>query len=248
MNSTALSGYTRLEGAVPVVYVPQARERAGEVRRLLEAGSEALSDALEMETPALEAMLVTEADRDKAPRENSRAYPAGFPYFTRSAQPPVLVLPDRLSPVFKPRTAAAYPLAAWHELAHAFLLQREVVKTPAWLGELVPQASSATVARRTGSPLQEHLAQIDCEPGFTIQGLQGQTGAEQQMDFQNLLLLLGAAALEEFGEGFLRRIVHTLWAETDPVGERRAEEMLANALGPGGRDWLRSRPEFREEV
>ena len=67
------------------------------------------------------------------------------------------------------------------------------------------------------------------------------------MSFQNLLLLLGAAALEEFGEGFLRRIFHTLWEEGEIVDEGRAEELLGGALGPGGREWLLSRPEFWED-
>jgi hypothetical protein len=64
------------------------------------------------------------------------------------------------------------------------------------------------------------------------------------MSFQNLLLALGAAALEEFGEGFLGRLVRALREERQVVGEGRADELLAGALGPGGREWLVSRPEF----
>jgi hypothetical protein len=33
----------------------------------------------------------------------------------------------------------------------------------------------------------------------------------------------------------------------DIVDEERAEELLADALGPGGREWLASRPEFQED-
>jgi hypothetical protein len=64
------------------------------------------------------------------------------------------------------------------------------------------------------------------------------------MAFQNLLLALGDAAVEEFGEGFLRALAHALWEETDVVGEERAQALLADSLGPGGREWLASRPEF----
>jgi hypothetical protein len=42
----------------------------------------------------------------------------------------------------------------------------------------------------------------------------------------------------------LRVLARALWAEEDVVDERRAEELLAVALGPGGREWLASRPEF----
>ena len=136
------------------------------------------------------------------------------------------------------------PLAVWHELAHAFLLSREVVRAPAWLGEFVPQAASAALARRLGLPLEDHLSRIDGQPGFTVRGFRGPAVAEAQMSFQNLLLLLGVAALERFGEDFLLRIVHALWQEDDVVDEERAEELLADALGPGGREWLASRPEF----
>jgi hypothetical protein len=153
------------------------------------------------------------------------------------------VLPETLSPAIKPRTKATLPLTVWHELAHAFLLRRKVPRTPAWLRELIPQALSAAVARRVGV-LAQHLSEVDREPGFTVRGLKGHAGAEEQMAFQNLLLLLGDAALDEFGEGFLRRLVRDLWAETDVVDEARAEELLARALGERGLEWLRSRPEF----
>lgn len=68
--------------------------------------------------------------------------------------------------------------------------------------------------------------------------------AGQQMAFQNLLLLLGTSAVEEFGDRFLERLVYGLWEETEVVGEERAEELLADALGPGGREWLQARAEF----
>ena len=245
MRSPAtLPAYERLDGVIPVVHAAGMKQQAAEARRLLETGTGALSALLAMEPPELDAFLVTDEDWNEAPRENARAYPPGLPYFTRSVRPPALVLPATLSPVFRPRTQATYPLVVWHELAHAFLLRREVVRTPPWLREFVPQAASAAVARRTRLPLEEHLNGIDREPGFTIRDLGGHVGADEQMAFQNLLLLLGAAAMEEFGDGFLKRLINALWEEADIVNEERAEELLANALGPGGREWLASRPEF----
>ena len=233
-----------MNGELPVVYAPGIEERASEVRQLLEAGSGALSALLEVEPPELEAILVADEDWSEAPREGEHAYPKGLPYFTRSIRPPALVLPATLSPVFGPRTQATYPLVVWHELSHAFLLQREMVRTPTWLGEFLPQAASAAVARRVGLPLDDHLSMIDREPGFTIRGLRGQADAGEQMAFQNLLLVLGADVVEEFGDGFLKRLVRALWEETDVVHEERAEELLTDALGPGGWKWLASRPEF----
>ena len=95
----------------------------------------------------------------------------GSPTSPARVEPPALVLPDELSTAFRPRTTATLPLTVWHELAHAFLLGREVVRTPAWLGEFVPQAASAAVARRVGLPLEEHLSRIDREPGIHRAGL-----------------------------------------------------------------------------
>ena len=214
------------------------------MRGQLARGSDALTGILGAEAPELSALLVATEDWEGAPRENEHSYPQGLPYFTRSVEPPALVLPEELSPVFRPRTDSLLPLTIWHELAHAFLLDEEVVRTPVWLGELVPQAASAAVARRVGLPLEEHLGRVDPDPGFTVRGFAGPTGAGEQMKFQNLLLHFGAAALGEFGEGFLGRIFYALWDERDVVGEARAEELLAGALGPGGREWLRSKPEF----
>ena len=243
-SSAILPGYERLDGLIPVVHMPGTEETAAELRRLLEAGAEALSQILDVEPPELEAMLIAHKDWNEAPRENAHAYPWGLPYFTRSVRPPALVLPASLSPAFRPRTEATYPLVVWHELSHAFLLQREVIRLPTWLAEFVAQAASAAVARRVGLSLDEHLSRIDPEPGFTVRGLRGHADADRQMAFQNLLLLLGASAVEKFGDGFLKRLVRALWKETDIVNEKRAEELLVEALGSGGRKWLLSRPEF----
>jgi hypothetical protein len=229
---------------VPVLHAPRLAEKAGEVQGYLAQGYRTLAEVLSVEPPEIAALLVADEDWDEAPRENAQPYPPGLPYFTRSVEPPALVLPEGLSSVFRPRTQATLPLTVWHELAHAFLLRQEVVRTPAWLREFVPQAASAAVARRVGHSLVEHLPRIDRGAGFTVREFRGQASAGDQMTFQNLLLLLGAAAIEEFGDGFLKKLVHALWEEDEVVDEAQAEELLEDALGPGGREWLVSRPEF----
>jgi hypothetical protein len=234
-----------LGGVIPVTYPPGLTRRAAEVRDLLEVGTTSLSELLDVEPPPIEALLVADEDWGEAPRENERPYPPGLPYFTRAASPPTLVLPVTLSPAFRPRTGATGALVLWHELAHAFVLREPVPRTPPWLREFLPQALSAALARRAGLPLDEHLKEIDRDgAGLTVRGSSGGGDAERQMAFQNLLLALGAAAVEEFGEGFLGELAHALWSERGVVGEGRAEELLADSLGPGGREWLLSRPEF----
>jgi hypothetical protein len=227
-----------------MLHAPQLAKLTREIRNYVTQGSGALATILDEEPPDLAALVVADEDWREAPRETARPYPPGLPYFTRSVEPPALVLPETLSAAFRPRTEATLPLTVWHELAHAFLLRSEVVRTPAWLGEFVSQATAAAVARRVGLPLEGYLSEIDRKPGFTVRGFGGLAGASEKMSFQNLLLLLGAAALEEFGEGFVGRVVRALREETEVVGEERAEELLAGALGPGGRAWLASRPEF----
>lgn len=243
--SSALPGYERLEGgALAVVHPPELTRRAEEVRDVLEVGTDSLSELLGVQPPEIEALLVADEDWGEAPRENARPYPPGLPYFTRAASPPLVVLPVTLSPAFRPRSAATEALVLWHELAHAFVLRDPLPRTPAWLREFLPQALSAAVARRAGLPLDEHLKEIDRDPGFTVRTFGGRTDSARQMAFQNLLLALGAAAVEAFGEGFLRELAQAQWNEREPVGEDRAEELVVTSLGPGGREWLLSRPEF----
>ena len=238
------AGYNHLDGKVPVLYAPHLGARARQVGEYLGEGYTALCGMLSVGPPEIAALLVADEDWRQAPRDNAHPYPPGLPYFTRSVEPPVLVLPEALSPVFGPRTEATLPLTVWHELAHAFLLSREVVRTPAWLGEFVPQAAAAVIARSTGLSLDAHLSQIEGEPGFTVRSLRGPTGPEDQMSFQNLLLVLAEAALDAFGEALLPRLFYGLWEQDEIVDEERAGELLADALGPGGREWLASRPEF----
>ena len=243
-RGAAPPGYERLVGAVPVVHAPRLEDKAREVRGYLAEGYGTLTKILSVESPVMIALLVADEDWKDASRDNARPYPPGLPYFTRSVEPPALVLPEGLSQVFRPRTAATLPLAAWHELAHAFLLSREVVRAPAWLGEFVPQAALAAIARTAGLSLEDHLSRIEKEPGYTVRDFRGPAGARDQMSFQNLLLLLSAAALKDFGEGFLSRLFHALWEEDGIVDGERAEDLLAGALGSGGREWLASRAEF----
>lgn len=230
-------------GAVPVSFSPGVEDLAAEVMRHLDAGVPAMSEVFGVEPPELRAVVVADADWNDAPRESERPYPRGLPYFTRSTEPPSLVLPETLSPAIRPRTGATLPLAVWHELAHAFLLKDPVVKTPAWLREFVPQTASAAVARREGVPLEEHLEKAE-RPGFRVREFDGPATAEEQMSFQNLLLALGASALDAFGEAFLTRLVHGIRAEEEIVGEERATAMLAEALGESGEAWLEGREEF----
>lgn len=244
MTGTAPQRYETLEGAVPVFYSPGSETPAKDVKRYLDAGIAVLPEVLNVETPRLKALLVASGDWTTAPRENETPYPPGLPYFTRTTEPSTLVLPEELSPAIQPRTETTLPLAVWHELAHAFILQRPIVKAPAWLREFVPQAASAAVAKREGLPLEAHLKRIDARPGFGVREFGGVASARDQMRFQNLLLLLALAALEEFGDSFLKRLVHELWDETDVVNEERAEELLAGSLGSGGRKWLETREEF----
>jgi hypothetical protein len=246
-REAAPPGYERLDAELPLLYAPRLAGKAASLSCYLAQGYRTLGRIISVEPPRIVAYLVAGEDWNDAPRDNMRPYPPGLPYFTRSVEPPALVLPEELSTAFRPRTAATLPLTVWHELAHAFLLGQEVVRTPAWLREFVPQAASAAVARRVGLPLEEYLSRIDRDPGFTVRGFRGPAGAADQMSFQNLLLLLGAAALEEFGEGFLQSIFHALWEEEEIVDGERSEELLGDALGPGGREWLVSRPEFKEE-
>ncbi len=234
--------YERLDGAVPVFHAPELSGLASEVRLYLDAGIAALAEIFGSGTPELRAVVVAEDDWENAPRENEHPYPPGLPYFTRSTEPPTLVFPEELSPAIRPRTGATLPLTVWHELAHPFLLRNPVVRTPAWLREFIPQTASAAVAKREGVPLEEHLARIE-HPGFTARTFRSPATAEGQMAFQNLLLSLGVAAIEEFGESFLNRLAHALWNEEDIVGEERAEAMLAKTLGSGGA-WLEGREEF----
>jgi hypothetical protein len=214
------------------------------VRDLLEIGATTLSEILAVEPPGIVALLVADEDWEGAPRENERPYPHGLPYFTRAARPSTLVLPETLSPAFRPRTAATGALVVWHELAHAFLLREPLPRTPVWLREFIPQALAAAVARRVGPPLEEHLDEIQQSPGPTVLGPEERADPTGQMAFQNQLLALGAEALEGFGEDFLRTLAHALWNEGDAVDEERAEDLLAGSLGPGGGEWLESRPEF----
>lgn len=245
-ESSTHRNYDRLDGVVPVVYPPDLEERAQELRDILQTGSRELSSVLGAEPPALQALLVADEDWREAPRA-ALPYPPGLPYFTRSTLPPTLVLPERLSPAFEPQAEATLSLTVWHELAHAFLLREELVRTPPWLREFVPQAAAAAIARRTGRPLEEYFSQAGLDTDLDVRTFGGPADSKRQMEFQNALLALGNAALEEFGEQFLGRLVRALWDEGNIVNGRRAEELLVGALGDGGREWLATRPEFREE-
>lgn len=230
-------------GAVPALYSSGLKEKAFELSGLLSTGHAHMTELFQTEPPRLRAMLLDETDWRDTPREAGRPYPFGLPYFTRAAETPTLVFPAALSDIFQPRTDLTFPLAAWHELAHAFFLSREVVKTPLWLGEFVPQAAAAAVALREGASVGEHLSQVE-KPDFTVRGFTLPATAEEQMRFQNLLLSFSVAIVRQFGDGFLSRLVRSVWGEEDVVSGERAESLFVESLGSGGREWVYSREDF----
>ncbi|MGI8860389.1 MAG: hypothetical protein ACR2HO_09595, partial [Rubrobacteraceae bacterium] len=129
-SSASFPGYERLDGAVSIFHPMGMEDWAGETRDLLDTGAKTFSEILGVETPDLSALLTANEDWEDAPREGEGPYPPGLPYLTQSAEPPVLVLPEALSPAFRPRTSATWPLVVWHELAHAFLLQKPAPPRP----------------------------------------------------------------------------------------------------------------------
>ena len=233
-NARTLSGYVRLRGESGAVvrHAPTLSKRGREALTHLEAGLAALPKVLGLPAPDLEALVVADGDWEDAPRDNSRPYPRGLPYFTRAAVPPALVIPENLSDAIQPQTQATLPLVVHHELAHAFLAGEVAAQSPAWLRELPPQAASAAVVRRQGLPLQDHLEQIQ-SPGFTLRGFRTPAGAREQMAFQNLLLKLGADALKDFGEGFPRRLVGALRQEQEVDRALRSCSPIRSAKADG---------------
>lgn len=233
----------KLPGVVPVLHSPGLGRQASEVGHRLATGCVYLTGIFGSETPRLQAMLLSRADWEHAPRESERPYSFGLPYFTRAAETPTLVFPSELSEALRPRTHLTFPLTVWHELAHAFFLQREIAKMPLWLGEFVPQAASAVVALREGFAIEEHLLRI--EPAdFTVREFTLPASAGDQMRFQNLLLLLGTAAVRRFGDGFLLRLVRSTQGESEAVSEDRAKRLFTASLGADGPGWLSRREEF----
>lgn len=244
LNQTITRDYECHTGEITVWYSPGMSQWARDVQHRLEFGAWELSEILDTRPPRLQALIIMKRDRDRAPREREAVYPSGLPYYTGVTNPPTLVLPDILSPVIQPRTEVTGSLIMWHELAHAFLAQEDLQRMPLWLKELTAQSSAAAIARRSGASLDEHLQLIDYRPGFTIRTFKGRASAKEQMQFQNLLLLLGSAALDKFGDEYLQGLVEALRSAPGAVSEERAVQLLAEALDTGGEAWLKSRPEF----
>jgi hypothetical protein len=86
-------GYERLHAEVPLLYAPRLAGKARELSGYLAQGYRTLGGILSVESPGIVAYLVAGEDWNRAPRDNARPYPPGLPYFTRSVEPPALVLP-----------------------------------------------------------------------------------------------------------------------------------------------------------
>ena len=230
---------------MPVLYAPRLGAKAMELRGYLAEGYRTLSGYSPSSRPEIIALLVADEDWKDAPRDNARPYPPGLPYFTRSVEPPALVLPEELSHRVQAkdrRHAAPYRLAR----AGPRLLARAGGREDPGLARGVRPAGRLGGDRPQGRSLAGRASVAD-RKGARVYGAElpwVRRGRGIRCRSRTCCCCSASAALEEFGEGFLRRIFHALWEEDEIVDEERAEELLADALGPGGREWLASRPEF----
>ena len=218
------------------------RMKAGEVRDYLAEGYSALSGILSVEPPGIAALLVADEDWRDAPRDNARPYPPGLPYFTRSVEPPALVLPEELSPVFRPRTAATLPLTSgtsWPTPSCSAGGRQDP-----GLARGARPASRLGGDRKKGRICRWRTSVTDRqEPGFTVRSFRGRRGR-------------GIRCRSRTCCSFWRRrrwrsSARASWTHLPrPLGRRRDSRRGAGRgvargrLGPGGREWLASRPEF----
>ena len=226
----------------------------------VEKGSQRLSQMLDLLQPEMEVLVVAPSDWSMAPRdeddegdEEDLANP--HPYWTDSVSPPVLVVPTELGAIFGEPTQAKLAFMLYHELTLAYLESDPAPwpeESPLWADEWQLKFAALSLAQQlngqkgiVNSDLFDKYAEIfepeeDGKTPITIRGFDwyDDTNAEDYLCYELLLEQFSADLLATYGPGVLPRFLADYRSGRDVLLSDEVTEMLGDALGPGGTEWL----------
>lgn len=247
--------YNILAGALTVYYPGGEEAYAHQVDQAAGKAIEQLSRLFGRPAPGLELLVVAADDWDAAPHDDVEEVSAPYPYLTEATSPPTIVVPVALDATFGAIGQEKLAFALYHELTLAFLEDDPrpwPEDYPLWADEwqikFISLWLSHTLDNQQGilsKDLYEQYASVfkpeaDGKTPVTIRGFDWFEDAEPEvyLCFELLLEQFAADLLEKYDISILSRFLERYRAGHKSLLNDDVTAMLADALGPGGQEWL----------
>jgi hypothetical protein len=247
--------YELLDAPLTVYFPPGKEEYARQVFQSVQQAGKLLSGLLRQAVPDIELLLVAPGDWDLAPREELGEVVPANPYWTDATNPSSMVIPLELDPIFGEPTPEKLAFLLYHELALAFLENDPrpwPEEYPLWADEWQLKVAALWLSQRISGQvgivnrdLHEQYADIfepeaDGKTPVTIRGFDWDedTTPEDYLVYELLLEQFAADLLARYSPEVLPRFLSLYRTNQAVLLSDEATQMLGQALGPGGTEWL----------
>jgi hypothetical protein len=253
--------YETLAEPLTVYYPTGEQTLARWIFQNIEHGNKLLADLLDQPAPEMEVILVAPADWEATPHTEPEELVHPHPYWTDTTTPPSLIVPLEIDALFGDITQEKLAYLLFHELSVAFLEtdpRPYPGEAPLWADEWQPKFAALwlmqQVFEHTGIVNADLLPrypdlfepEADGKTPVTVRGFDWyeDTTADDYLAYALLLEQLAADMLARFDAGALPRFLEQYRTERDGLLSDEVTEMLGDALGPGGVDWLENQDYF----
>ena len=247
--------YSTLDEPLTVYYPVGQQEQARWVFQIVKQAGKRLSALLAQPMPTTDMLLVAPDDWELAPREDVEEPGKPNPYWTDTTNPPCVVIPLELDPIFGRQTPEKLAFFLFHELALAFLENDPrpwPEEYPLWADEWQLKCAALWLTQQmsgtsglVNQDLRAQYAEIfepeeDGKTPVTIRGFDWyeDTTPEDYLVYELLLEQFAVDLLATYGPAVLPRFLSLYRTDRDVLLSDEVTEMLAQALGPGSTEWL----------
>ncbi len=247
--------YELLEAPLTVYFPPGQEAYTRQVLPPVQEAGKLLSTLLGQAVPDIELLLVAPGDWELAPREEAEETVLSNPYWTDATEPSSLVIPLELDPIFGEPTPEKLAFLLYHELALAFLENDPRPwpgEYPLWADEWQLKVAALWLSQQISGQqgivnrdLHEQYSDIfepeaDGKTPVTIRGFDWDedTTPEDYLVYELLLEQFAADLLARYSPAVLPRFLSLYRTDRTVLLSDEATQMLAQALGPGGAEWL----------
>ncbi|HEU5383111.1 MAG TPA: hypothetical protein VFV38_47530 [Ktedonobacteraceae bacterium] len=250
--------YATLNGPLKTYYPAGQEDLAHQVQQEVGQAGKLLGTLLDQPLPELEILVAAASDWEFVPREDEEDEEGSgtmLPYWTDVTSPPTLVVPEQMDEIIGEATREKLSLLLYHELAHAFLENDPrpwPEESPLWADEWQLQFAAFWLFQQIHGQIEDITADLhqqfaelfepeaDGKTPVTVRGFDWyeDTTPEDYLEFVLLLEKFAIDLLARYDAALLLRFLERYRQDVPVLLSDEVTLMLAEALGPGGEEWL----------
>jgi hypothetical protein len=250
MEWQAPAHYQIVNGLLPIASSPEAIGTAERACTALVAGFKALDDLYETRPPAVQLIVANSNEFAIMPLPDTPQPLFGnmicFPYCSSTVEPSAIIIPCRPVKLIVKRVPSLCDLLLWRaatQIALNYIFNFNPLGIPMWLGEIIFWLGTVEISYHEGKLLTEAI--IGMHDGREVPAISSyekweDNTVEMLMGLYKQILALAVDLHVLVDKGLLLRIVNLTLEQPG----RDVQSILAEAIGTGGWEWLKSHPSF----